>query len=138
MMAVPDLDRELVFRASRSGGKGGQHANKVSSRIEMLFDIPASSILSSGQKSLLLFRLSARLTGAGVLRLVSSEERSQFANRKKVTERFYRILEAALRPAKKRTRTRPTRSSKEKRLSDKKRNSEIKYRRKSNHEGDIC
>jgi len=120
------LRSELEFKASRSGGKGGQHVNKVSTKVELKFDIENSKILTAQQKERLLDRLKNRINKEDVLYMSCDTERSQLANKKKVVERFYQLLEKSLKIEKPRKPTRPTKSSKEKRISKKKKHSEKK------------
>ena len=128
-MVIPE--DELTFTASRSGGPGGQHVNKVSSRITLTWDLEASPSVSPEQKDVLRARLARRINDQGVLRLSVSESRSQAANRKLAVARFQALLEAALRPRRKRQATRPSKASKEKRLVEKKERSGIKRLRRS-------
>ncbi len=88
---MPDLDilhQELSFKAIRSSGAGGQHVNKTSSKVVVQYDIAASNALNEDEKSLLLDKLSGRLTNGGVLILDSSETRSQHKNKELVVENF--------------------------------------------------
>ena len=128
-MVIPE--DELTFTASRSGGPGGQHVNKVSSRITLSWDLETSPSVSPEQKDILRARLARRINDQGVLRLSVSESRSQAANRKLAVARFQALLEAALRPRRKRRATRPSKASKEKRLVEKKERSGIKRLRQS-------
>lgn len=120
---------ELVYRATRSGGPGGQHVNTSSTRVELTWDLANSPSLTEAQRDLLLTRLANRIDSAGVLRLAASGSRSQARNKEEVTERFRSLVAGALQVAKPRKRTRPTRASKEARLRAKRRRSEIKRRR---------
>ncbi|HEX5042424.1 MAG TPA: alternative ribosome rescue aminoacyl-tRNA hydrolase ArfB [Candidatus Polarisedimenticolaceae bacterium] len=122
--AIPE--EELSFTASRSGGPGGQHVNKVSSRITLFWDLERSQSLTPEQKDLVHRRLRRRISAQGVLRLSVSDSRSQAANRKLAVERFVALLASALAPRKARTATRPTAGSREKRLTEKKGRSRIK------------
>ena len=122
--AIPE--EELTFTASRSGGPGGQHVNKVSSRITLQWALDASPSLTPEQKEVVRRRLRRRVSDEGVLRLSVSESRSQAANRKLAVARFVELLAAALAPRKPRTPTRPTAGSREKRLTEKKGRSRIK------------
>ena len=122
--AIPE--EELTFTASRSGGPGGQHVNKVSSRITLLWNLAASPSLTPQQKEILYRRLRRRISDEGVLRLSVSDSRSQAANRKLAVERFVELLAEALRPRAPRRPTRPTAGSREKRLTEKKGRSRIK------------
>ena len=102
---------ELEFRASRSGGPGGQHVNTSSTRVEVWWDVAGSPALSEAQRQRLLARLASRLDGAGRLRLVSSSSRSQLRNREEVTERLRDARGRALAVPKPRKRTKPPRAA---------------------------
>jgi ribosome-associated protein len=121
---------ELEYRASRSGGPGGQHVNTSSTRVEVWWDVAGSSALTEEQRARLLARLATRLDSAGRLRLVSSGSRSQLRNREEVTERLRDLVAAALRVPKARKRTRPSRAVKAARLEAKRRRSAIKRERR--------
>jgi ribosome-associated protein len=122
---------ELDYRASRSGGPGGQHVNTSSTRIEVWWDIAASPALTEAQRQRLLSRLASRLDGSGRLRLVSSGSRSQLRNREEVTERLREIVAGALVVQKTRKRTRPSRAAKAARLESKRRRSATKRDRRA-------
>jgi ribosome-associated protein len=131
---TPDLHlpfSELEYRASRSGGPGGQHVNTSSTRIELWWDVTQSPTLTPEQQQLLLTRLAARLDARGRLRLVSSGSRSQLRNRENVTERLRSLVAAALVPPKKRKRTAPTRAAKAARLEAKRRRAATKQQRRN-------
>jgi ribosome-associated protein len=125
-----NFENELIFNASRSSGPGGQHVNKVSTRIELRFDISASQLLGEEEKVTIRQKLANRITKEGILILSSQSERSQFANKNKVIEYFHKLLVRALTPVKKRTPTRPTSASKIRRLDTKHIHSEKKKLRK--------
>ena len=128
-----EFEREFVFTASRSSGPGGQHVNKVSTRIELRFDVLRSQILSSEEKALVLKNLSKHITKDGILQIVSQSSRSQYDNKTNATVRFYRLIEKALTPAKERTPTKPTQGSRIRRLEAKRHHSEKKMLRKINY-----
>jgi len=130
MLDVQNLTKELKFKAIRSGGAGGQHVNKVSSKIELTFDISASKILSEDQKGLLLKKLSSRLTKENVLILFCDESRSQHKNKEIVIERFLEIIKKGLKKPKSRKKTKPSKASIKKRLDNKKKIGEKKISRK--------
>ena len=117
---------ELELQATRSGGPGGQHANTTATRVQLRWDVKGSSSLTDRRRQLILDRLSNRIDGNGVLHLASSTHRSQHRNREEVVERFADLVAEALRPRKKRKKTRPTRASKERRLRKKKRRGQKK------------
>jgi ribosome-associated protein len=117
---------ELSFRFSRSSGPGGQHVQKTSTRVELLFDVANSPSLTEVQRARVLERLAGYLDSTGVLHLVSQAERSQLLNREQVIARFQSLMQQALKRRKRRKPTRPTAESKERRLRAKRQRSEIK------------
>lgn len=121
---------ELEYRATRSGGPGGQHVNTSSTRVELSWNLAGSPSLTAEQRERLLRRLANRIDGAGRLRLVSSASRSQLRNREDVTERLRRVLAEALRVPKARKRTKPSRAAKAARLDRKRRRSATKRDRR--------
>jgi len=120
---------ELSFTFSRSSGKGGQHVNKVSSRVTLWFDLGASKSLTEEQKQLVRQRLAGRINKQGVLQLDADRRRSQGANREDVLARFASLLRAALHVDKARRKTKPSRGAKKKRLQQKKQRSQLKKQR---------
>jgi ribosome-associated protein len=120
---------ELSFRFSRSSGPGGQHAQKSSTRVELLFDVTNSPSLTDTERARVLHRLSGYVDSEGVLRLASQSERSQWRNREEVVARFQSLLRDAMQRSKRRKPTRPTAASKARRRRDKQRRSEIKRTR---------
>ncbi len=125
-----DFSKEFIFTASRSGGPGGQNVNKVSSKIELRFNILESLILTAVEKEIIIDKLATRINNEVELVIVSQSERSQLANKEKAIEKFYNLVSKALKPVKKRKPTKPTKASQVKRLDSKKVNSERKQRRK--------
>ena len=117
---------ELSFRFSRSSGPGGQHVQKTSTRVELLFDVANSPSLSEAQRARLMERLAGYLDSAGMLHLISQSERSQVRNREEVTARFESLMRQALKRRKRRRPTQPTLASQERRLRKKKRRGQIK------------
>ncbi len=113
--------QELQFKAIRSSGPGGQHANKVSSKVELVFDIAHSKGLSEAEKNRLFFKLKSKLSKENVLTLQCDESRSQHKNKDLVIKRFFELLKKALLVPKKRKRTKPSKGAIEKRLQAKKR-----------------
>ncbi len=126
-----DFSSEFTFSASRSGGAGGQNVNKVNTKVELRFDIAASSLLSDDEKTQILGKLRTKLTTEGILIVVSQEERTQLKNKEICIEKFYNMLEKALTIPKKRKPTKPTAASKEKRLESKRQQSALKSTRRS-------
>lgn len=112
--------KELKFKAVRSGGAGGQHVNKVSSKIELTFDLGNSEGLSEEDKALLIQKLKSKLTKDNVLLLQCDESRSQHKNKEIAIDRFLNIISEGLIVQKPRKATRPSKSSIHKRLEKKK------------------
>jgi len=127
---------ELQFKTSRSGGAGGQHVNKVESKVTLIWDIGASIYLTDGERALLIKRLQHRLTKEGVLMLEASDDRSQMRNKALVIERFFNLLEVALRPEKKRIATKIPKSKVLERLDRKKKQGQKKASRRKNQRWD--
>ena len=121
---------ELRFKAVRSSGKGGQHVNKVSTSVELYFNVAQSKVLNDDQKQMILTGLKNRMSGEGELLLVSQSERSQLANKKKVIKRFDELISKALTKRKKRIPTKISKAKKQQRLEEKKHRGEKKLLRK--------
>jgi ribosome-associated protein len=120
---------ELGFRASRSGGPGGQHVNTSSTQVELTWNVVESPSLNEGQRALILEKLANRIDQGGVLHLSSSGSRSQARNREDVTERFRMLVAEALHVPKPRRKTRTPRAAREARLRAKRLRSEKKRTR---------
>ncbi len=110
---------EVHFRFSRSGGAGGQNVNKVSTRVELLFDVRRSPSLTQAQKDRVARRLAARLTHDGWVAISSQESRSQWQNREAVVRKFVGLLSGSLKARRRRIAMKPTKASHEKRLRSK-------------------
>lgn len=123
---------ELEERFSTSGGPGGQHANKVSTRVELSWNVDRSTILGPRQRERIRSRLRHRIDPDGNLRLASDAQRSQMRNREEVRRRLARLVAEALVPPKRRVATKPYRTAVERRLQDKKHRGELKRRRRAN------
>jgi ribosome-associated protein len=117
---------ELVFSASRSGGPGGQHVNKVSSRVTLRFDLDGSPSLNESEKRRVRHRLATRISRDGVLRVVCRRHRSQLANRREAIERFAELLRAALRRPRRRRKTKVPAEAKRRRLEVKRQRGDLK------------
>jgi ribosome-associated protein len=127
-IAIPRA--ELEARATRSGGPGGQHVNTSSTRIELLWNVDATTALDDAQKARVRERLATRIDAAGVLRVVSSAHRSQRQNRDVAEARLAELVRSALAVRKKRVPTKPSRAAREARLEEKKRRSQTKRMRR--------
>lgn len=123
------LKSEFIFQASRSSGPGGQNVNKVNSKIELRFNIQDSSALTDVQKTILLTKLATRINSEGFLVVVSQRNRSQLDNKEDAITKTILLITKALLPVKPRKSTRPTKSSIEKRLTEKKINADKKQNR---------
>lgn len=121
---------ELDVRATRSGGPGGQHVNTSSTKIELRWQPVSSVALTDVQRERLLTNLATKLDGDGWLRLTASEHRSQLQNREAAEARLVMMVKAALVVPKVRRATKPTYTSKVKRLESKSQRSEVKQQRK--------
>ena len=121
---------EIEFRADPSGGPGGQHANKSSTRVELRFDVLGSPSLTATQKERLREKLGPRLLADGTIRVVSARERSQLQNRRAALARLGEIVAAGLRRPRPRTATRPTLASKTVRRVTKQKRAAVKSKRK--------
>ena len=124
------LIQEIKLKAVRSSGQGGQHVNKVSTKVELTFDVENSNALSLLEKDRIYNKLASRLTKDNVLILQSDESRSQHKNKEIITKRFLDIIAFALAVPKKRRKTKPSRSSIEKRLKSKKKDALKKAHRR--------
>ena len=117
---------EIRIQSTRSGGKGGQHVNKVSSKTELIFDVPKSAVLSSEEKYLITTKLKSRMSGTGILRIDCDESRSQHRNRELIKIKFMAMIKAALKKKAKRIATKPAKAVAAKRVEVKKKRGTIK------------
>lgn len=125
---------ELQYRASRSGGPGGQHVNTSSTRIELLWDVEHSAAVTDEARDRLREKLSARLDAQGLVRVVASDNRSQAQNREAAEARLADLVRRALIIPKPRKKTKPSKAAKEKRLDAKKKNAERKRMRRADYD----
>jgi ribosome-associated protein len=125
-----ELQKEITYKTSRSGGKGGQNVNKVSSKVELLFSIADSLLFTGEEKELLNNKLQSRFNRDGLVQVVCDEERSQYLNKEKAVERLITILIAALHKPKARKPTKINKAAKQARLENKRLNSLKKENRR--------
>lgn len=121
-----DLQKEISFKTSRSGGKGGQNVNKVETSVEGYFHIATSTLLDDSQKELLTQKLSNRITTEGFLQVRSQAHRTQLENKAEVIKKINELVHKALQKPKKRIATRPSAASKRRKADEKIKNSEKK------------
>lgn len=121
---------ELWVTASRSGGPGGQHSNKVSTQVTLHWSVKESSVFGDEQKEQLKRRLQSYLTEEGVLQVTASDTRSQHRNRKIARERLARMIQKALQRKKRRKATRPSEAARRRRLEEKRKRGKRKELRK--------
>lgn len=124
------LKKELKYKTSRSGGKGGQNVNKVETKVEVAFNVANSYALTEIQKQIILSKVKNKLTEDGFLKLTEDANRSQLTNKEAVVQRLIKVLNRALEIQKKRKPTKPTKASQKKRSESKKHRSDIKQSRK--------
>ena len=124
------LIREVQVKTSRSGGSGGQHVNKVESKVELIFPIADSLLFTEDQKNLLIQKLAHRLDADKAIHVVCQEGRSQHANKEIAFEKLASILAKSLQVQKKRRATKPGKAAKEKRLNEKRMQAEKKISRR--------
>lgn len=129
-MIFEQLIKECEIKAVRSSGSGGQHVNKVATKIELQFNINTSLELKEDKKNLLLETLKPRLTNQGVLILQCGETRSQLKNKEIIIKRFQELISKGLEKPKERKKTKVPKAAKQKRIENKKRTSDKKVNRK--------
>jgi ribosome-associated protein len=128
-----ELEKEFSFRTSRSGGKGGQNVNKVSTKVELLWNFNASTLFTEDEKSKIALRLANRISNDEIFHVVAEEERTQLRNKEIAIKKTIKLIGESLKEEKKRKPSRPTYSSVKKRLDDKR----IKSLKKMNRGGGL-
>ncbi|MBD2751617.1 alternative ribosome rescue aminoacyl-tRNA hydrolase ArfB [Spirosoma validum] len=129
-MDATRLQPELQYQFARSGGAGGQNVNKVATKAELRFSVRQSLLLTNEERIVLEEKLANKLTTDGELVLRHQTERTQLANKEKVTKKFYRLIEKAFEKPKPRKATKPSKAAVEERIASKKQKSDVKASRK--------
>lgn len=121
-----DLIRECQFSASRSTGPGGQNVNKVNTQVSLRFDVQRSELLEEEEKMMIYQKLASHISKEGILILNAQTHRSQLQNKEEVVIKFKRLIEKAFAPRKIRKATKPSKAAIQKRLDEKKKQSQKK------------
>jgi ribosome-associated protein len=125
-----DFLPELDFLTSRSGGAGGQHVNKVETKVLLKFEVMGSQVLTEEEKLTLIQKNKNKVDQSGILQLYAQETRSQLQNKEAVIAKFYELLYSSFQKKKVRKASRPSKGAIEDRLKSKKAHAEKKANRK--------
>ena len=139
MKISPDIaidEKDIIFEFVRSSGPGGQNVNKVSTTVQLRFDLNGASGIPADVKNRLAKVAGRKLTGDGVLIIQASRFRKREQNRQDAVERLVELLRAAAVKPKKRVKTKPTKASRERKLASKKRRGRLKQMRKKVADGE--
>ncbi|MBD3749654.1 MAG: aminoacyl-tRNA hydrolase [Sphingobacteriales bacterium] len=127
-----ELEKEFSFRTSRSGGKGGQNVNKVSTKVELLWDFNSSLLFSEAEKQKIAQRLANRINKENIFQVVAEEERTQLRNKEVAIRRTLMLIRESLKEEKSRKASKPSKAAVRKRLEDKRQQSLKKINRGKN------
>jgi|SRR5690606_1921560 len=125
-----DLMPFITFHTSRSGGKGGQHVNKVATKVELRFDLWRSTVFNEEEKQRIANKLSSRFQSDNLIQIIAQDSRSQLQNKERAVEHLVQLLTRAVAVQKIRKKTKPTRKSKELRLKEKRKRALKKINRR--------
>lgn len=129
-----EIRKNSWFKTSRSSGSGGQHVNKVETKVELIFDLNSCNLFNEKQHAMLKTDLQSFTDVHGFVHITCQESRSQLNNKQKAIDKLFELIEKGLIPKKKRIETKPSKASKEKRIKTKKYRAEVKAnRRKPNY-----
>jgi ribosome-associated protein len=131
LLPKQEILKALTYKTSRSGGKGGQNVNKVSSKVELNFDLKSTTLFTDEEKARLFQKLANRINAEGILQIITEEERSQLQNKERSVQKLLNLLKTALFIPKVRKPSKPNKSAIEKRLRSKQKNAMKKISRKT-------
>ena len=129
-IASRDYSKEFEFQTSRSSGPGGQHVNKVETRVTLKFPVLGSKLLEEGERARLLLKWKNKLNSEHAILIHSEKHRSQHRNREDAIKIFKKLLEKAFTDPKPRKKTKPSKGAIQERLNAKKKHSDKKQQRR--------
>lgn len=130
MVNRQEILKEVKYSTSRSQGSGGQHVNKVETKVTLSFHVTSSGVLTEQEKELILLNLEHKITNQGILQITAQKYKSQVRNKDLANQKFIDLINLALKPKKVRKKRTISKAQKKKRLEAKRKRSELKSRRK--------